>query len=296
MNRRRYLLASMGLVSLAAITASWRGLLNSSPISSESHTDHPLDSDASHSNTNHEIDSGIKDQLHKVSNFDQDLEKDLFLTVSEQSVFQRVLARLESVQRHSGYANFSLMSFDDMLKYARSYSVISGFAATEIEFMEKIFFHDAHDYGFWGEKVVSTLTDNVAKKDIIKVPQSGNYLYKGEPLAVYQRLKKDLGDSLILTSGIRSVVKQMYLFLNKVRESGGNLSRASRSLAPPGHSYHALGDFDVGRRDLGALNFTARFAETEEYQKLIRLGYVSIRYTRDNYFGVRYEPWHIKVV
>ena len=78
--------------------------------------------------------------------------------------------------------------------------------------------------------------------------------------------------------------------------SKGNLSLASRSLAPPGHSYHGIGDFDVGNKNLGADNFTARFAETEEYKKLIRLKYVDIRYTRTNQVGVRYEPWHIKVV
>jgi len=291
MNRRRYLLASMGLASLATMTGYWRGLLNTPLNHAEPHSDPTPVSPPSTS-----IDSKIKDQLYKVHNFDDDLEKDIFLSDSEQSILHSVLARLERVQAHSGYANFSLMSFDEMLKYARNYSVIGAFIPAEIKFMENIFFHDAHEYGFWGKKVISRLTDNVEKKDVVKVPHSGNYLFKGESLAVYQRLKKDLGESLILTSGIRSVVKQMYLFLNKTKQSNGNLSRASRSLAPPGHSYHALGDFDVGRRDLGALNFTAKFAETEEYQKLIELGYVSIRYPRDNYFGVRYEPWHIKVV
>ncbi len=295
MNRRRYFLASMGIASLTTITASWRYLLNDAQTLSEHARDKPAP-EINASLSNSKTGSEIKDQLHRVSNFNQDLEQDIFLSASEQPVFHNVLARMGKIQAHAGYANFSLMSFDQMLKYARSYSAIEAFSALEIQFMEKIFFHDAHDYGFWGEKVISSLTEKTTKRDIVKIAHSGNYLFKGESLAVYQRLKKDVGDSLILTSGIRSIVKQMYLFLYKAKKSNGNLSRASRSLAPPGHSYHALGDFDVGKRDLGALNFTAKFAQTEEYQKLIKLGYVSIRYPRNNYFGVRYEPWHIKVI
>ncbi len=292
MNRRRYFLASMGLVSLAAVTAPWRSLLDAPEPSTPVVEVFPSAGKAGM----READSEIKDQLSAVRHFDQDMPQDIFLPHAEQAVFKQVLGRLRKIQAHAGYANFSLMSFDELLKYAHSYSVIGVFPAAEIQFMEKIFFHDAHEYGFLGEKVISSLTAKVVKKDIIKIRHSGNYLFRGGSQAVFQRLKKDVGDSLILTSGIRSVVKQMYLFLAKAQKCNGNLSRASRSLAPPGHSYHALGDFDVGKRDFGALNFTARFAQTEEYRKLIRLGYVSIRYIQGNYFGVRYEPWHIKVV
>jgi len=91
-------------------------------------------------------------------------------------------------------------------------------------------------------------------------------------------------------------VKQLQLFLSKLDLSNGNLSLASRSLAPPGHSYHGIGDFDVGKKGFGKRNFTADFAMTEEYNKLIKLKYVDLRYTENNQVGVRYEPWHIKVV
>ena len=94
---------------------------------------------------------------------------------------------------------------------------------------------------------------------------------------------------------MRGVVKQFQLFLSKAVTTGGNLSQASRSLAPPGYSYHAVGDFDVGRVGFGLKNFTADFADTPEYRKLIDLGYVDIRYTETNPFGVRHEPWHIKI-
>ena len=87
----------------------------------------------------------------------------------------------------------------------------------------------------------------------------------------------------------------MHLFLKKSILVGGNLSRASRSLAPPGHSYHGIGDFDVGKVGLGYANFTEKFSQTDEFKQLKKLGFVQIRYTEDNPFGVRYEPWHIKV-
>ena len=113
---------------------------------------------------------------------------------------------------------------------------------------------------------------------------------------MYNKVKKDIGDSVILTSGIRGVVKQIHLFLAKAVKTGGNLSQASRSLAPPGHSYHGVGDFDVGKIGFGANNFTAAFSGTMEYKRLCELGYVAIRYTENNPYGVRFEPWHIKVV
>ena len=76
----------------------------------------------------------------------------------------------------------------------------------------------------------------------------------------------------------------------------GNLSRASRSLAPPGYSFHASGDFDVGQRGYGKLNFTKHFEKSNVYQELADLGIIHFRYTEDNMLGVRYEPWHIQMV
>ena len=100
----------------------------------------------------------------------------------------------------------------------------------------------------------------------------------------------------MLTSGVRGVVKQARLFLAKVVRSEGNLSRASRSLAPPGYSYHGIGDFDVGQRGLGAANFTDRFARTRLYRRLVETGHLVERYPLGNDLGVRHEPWHVMVV
>jgi len=94
---------------------------------------------------------------------------------------------------------------------------------------------------------------------------------------------------------VRSVIKQFLLFLNKAYESEANLSLASRSLAPPGYSFHGIGDFSVGQFGLGADNFTERFTTTPVYKRLNEQGYVRIRYPLDNLLGVRFEPWHIKV-
>lgn len=109
-------------------------------------------------------------------------------------------------------------------------------------------------------------------------------------------IRNDVGINLFLTSGIRNVVKQMHLFLAKPRQSNGNLSKASSSLAPPGYSFHGIGDFDVGKIGLGEANFTIDFSNTKEFQRLITLGYVDIRYTDTNRYGVGYEPWHIKII
>ena len=57
-----------------------------------------------------------------------------------------------------------------------------------------------------------------------------------------------------------------------------------------------MGDFDIGKAGFGRKNFTQAFADTDEFRKLVDLGYVDIGYPRGNMFGVRYEPWHIKVV
>ena len=104
-----------------------------------------------------------------------------------------------------------------------------------------------------------------------------------------------MGRQAVLTSGVRSIIKQTLLFLNKAKKTRGNLSMASRSLAPPGFSYHGIGDFDIGQAGYGISNFTERFATTKVYKRLYKLGYTKFRYNKNNLLGVRFEPWHIKV-
>ena len=79
-----------------------------------------------------------------------------------------------------------------------------------------------------------------------------------------------------------------------------NLSAASRSLAPPGYSWHAQHDFDIGLRSgkLKPYNFRKEFITTPLFVTLFSQGFIhlrDLRYRQDNELGVRFEPWHIRV-
>lgn len=234
--------------------------------------------------------------LEKIKNFESAHIDDIYVTAEQEILLKSTVARLGRVQNYVGYGHFNLLSLDDMLFYARNYSAIGKFTKAELDFIEHVYFINAEEYGFYGDKVITKMTQKYSKADTYKVPGSGHYVFRGDALAKYKRVRSDVGGDLVLTSGIRSVVKQMHLFLNKTVEADGNFSRASRSLAPPGHSYHGIGDFDVGCQGFGAKNFTSAFAKTDEYKRLTELGYIDIRYTRTNLEGVRFEPWHVKVV
>ena len=240
--------------------------------------------------------SAVKDSLDKVKNFDKTFSEDVFLTREKHIVFQSTLNKILRVRKTIGYANFNLVSFDDMLLYAHRFPKIGRFTKAELTLIDEIFFYDANKSGFHGNKVIKDLTSKINKKETIKIAGSGHYIFQGDALTKFKQLKNDVGPELVLTSGVRSIVKQLQLFLSKLDVSKGNLSLASRSLAPPGHSYHGIGDFDVGKKGFGKFNFTSKFADTEEYKRLIELKYVDLRYTKSNQVGVRYEPWHIKVV
>ncbi len=234
--------------------------------------------------------------LEKVRNFEQEFTDDIYLSDQERIVMLSVLARMERAEAFIGHGNYNICDFDYLLKVAKRFPQVGAFSRVEMDFVERIFFADARHYGFMGEKVIADLTAAVPDKEILKVPYSGQYIYRGQSEQYYQKLKRDIGDSIILTSGIRSNVKQMHLFLAKTAVSNFNLSKASRSLAPPGHSFHGVGDFDVGKVGWGIANFSDKFAQTDEFKRMQDLGYVQIRYTEDNRLGVRFEPWHIKVV
>ncbi len=215
---------------------------------------------------------------------------------NQKIVVEQLVDRLTRLQAFVGYGNFNIIGFDQSLRFARNHSQIGALGKAELDLIEQVFSDNATTLGFYGDKVVTQLTSTIDKNDVRKIPKTGHYLFRGDALIIYDKIRGDIGESIILTSGIRSVVKQVYLFLSKVLEVDGNLSVASYSLAPPGHSYHAVGDFDVGKTGFGKQNFTAAFSDTEEFKRLSDLGYIDIRYPQNNPFGVRYEPWHIKVV
>lgn len=243
-----------------------------------------------------EVDDEVGRVRQKVEHFEHDFSDDVHMTAAEYSTLVSALERLNRVQAYVGHGNFNVLAFDDMLRYARYQPRIGDFTTAELDYLEKLFYDDVSRLGFFGERVITDLTYRYADNDIAKIPGSGHFLLRGQSEAFYKKVTDKVGDTLQLTSGVRGVVKQYHLFMAKAIQSEGNLSRASRSLAPPGHSFHAIGDFDVGRVNGGLSNFTADFAETDEFKKLQDLGFVKIRYTTDNEYGVRYEPWHIRVV
>lgn len=247
------------------------------------------------------LDYFIKDQIildhRQCKNFAETaLHKNPIIAVTdEKSLHYSISIKLKQTQRIIGYGNFNLLSFDELLKLGNNHSKIGSFSKKELDYIEQVFYKEASEYGFYGKKVTQGLTDKITKKETVKIPYTGHYVYQGEPYELYQHLKKEIGPSIVLTSGVRSIVKQLDLFLYKATKENGNYSQAAHSLAPPGYSFHGTGDFDVGKVGYGYNNFTSKFAQTQEYKSLQKLGYISIRYPKNNPFGVRFEPWHIKV-
>ena len=97
-------------------------------------------------------------------------------------------------------------------------------------------------------------------------------------------LKKDERKSFLLDQGFHLI----------------NLSAVSRSLAPPGYSWHAKHDFDIGLRSgkFKPYNFRKEFILTPLFIELFSNGAIhlqDLRYQQDNNLGVRFEPWHIRV-
>lgn len=254
-------------------------------------------------------DQGVKDALVDAENegasgdthhlkvrfFNRDFKDDVFLPDSEMPLLLSTQKRFERIQRQIGHGNFCLAGFDGARAYARTYACIGAFPQKEIDFLEKLFHRPARDYGFMGKKTISRLTWQVPSGKTLKVHGSGNYLYKGSAYLLYQDIRKKIGAEAVLTSGIRGVSKQFLLFLSKAVQSRGNLSMASRSLAPPGYSFHATGDFDMGEKGFGIDNFTEKFTRTRVFNRLASLGYIRFRYGPRNHLGVRYEPWHVEV-
>jgi len=232
----------------------------------------------------------------KMLNFEAADIEDVFLNSDQYPLLISAFKRMSRVQTLVGHGNFNVISFDETLSYAAKYPKVGAFTAAETTFLEELFSTDARRYGFFGDKVIDDLTHEIPARQISKVSRTGHFLFNGDAQKLYKKLMADLGQSVELTSGIRGVVKQSHLFLAKTIQATGNLSRASRSLAPPGYSFHGIGDFDVGKVGFGPKNFTEEFAHTREFQRLLDLGYVGMRYPKENLLGVRYEPWHIKVV
>jgi zinc D-Ala-D-Ala carboxypeptidase len=221
---------------------------------------------------------------------------DIYLPLQDMQTLYKLNHRLKSLRRFVGYANFNIISFDEALYYGRNYPKVGTFSNQELALIEKLFHIDPSTLGFFGKKTVENITTVIKKSDLEKIPYSGHFIFKGKPLDDYNRIIQDVGDNVILTSGVRNVIKQLSLYIGKLKELNGNLTKASKIIAPPAYTYHAISDFDVGKKGWGEKNFTAEFARTKEFAKMQKLNYVSIRYTINNKDGVRFEPWHVKVI
>ena len=224
------------------------------------------------------------------------IDQDVNLHIDDLKILYALDSRLKRLRKYIGFANFNIVSLDEALYYGRNYTSIGKFTKEELRLIEKLFYSEPNSFGFYGDKTVDNISQKIKKKDIQKIAHSGHFIFKGKPLEDYNRILKDVGDNLILTSGIRNVVKQLSLYISKVKSLNGNLSLASNIIAPPAYTYHAISDFDVGKKGWGNRNFTSEFATTKEFYEMQKLDYVSIRYTINNKDGVRFEPWHVKVI
>ncbi len=233
--------------------------------------------------------------LRKIREFDRSFDDDFLIEPGRFPLLARVADRLDRAQRIIGHGHFNILGWQELFGFGERLSQIGPFVPDEISLMKELFDADARRYGFFGEKVLDRVTAEIDPRSVVKVAGTGHYLMRGASFSLYQQIRSQLGENVVLTSGVRGIVKQMHLFVAKAVSTEGNLSQAARSLAPPGFSFHSMGDFDVGTKELGSENFTERFAETEEYRRLLDLEYVEIRYSESNRYGVRFEPWHIKL-
>lgn len=237
----------------------------------------------------------IKDYLLKMKHFDSPYKDDVIIGRDRYPVFTSTVNKLRRLEKFVGHGRYQVLDFDLALKYGKNYPSIGEFTPEEKGFMEEVFYRDASEYGFYGERTLPDLTDKINDRDVVYVPGQGQHLFKGHSYEKFKHIRSEVGSSVTLTSGVRGVMKQFLLFLNKADRSEGNLSLASRSLAPPGYSFHAKGDFDVGQSGYGALNFTDKFVRSDVYHTLCDLGYLKLRYELNNQLGVRFEPWHIRL-
>ncbi|MEA3370104.1 MAG: M15 family metallopeptidase [Campylobacterota bacterium] len=223
-------------------------------------------------------------------------DNNIYLSPDEFMVVASLNRRLKRLRAFVGFGNFNLISYNQALYYGRNYSEIGAFTQKELGMMDRLFDENPNDYGFYGERTCMNIDNTIPKKDVTKIPYTGHYLFKGKSEEDYKKIVSDVGDTIILTSGVRNVIKQLSLYVNKIYNCRGNMTQATISIAPPAYSYHTVSDFDVGRKGWGYKNFTADFAMTNEFEKMTKLDYIGMRYTMNNRDGVRFEPWHVEII
>ncbi len=119
-------------------------------------------------NRSEDYDAHIKDYLHKMRNFNVHHDGDIRLERREFDLLKSCARRFERVQLTVGHGNFYLLSLDEAISIARSYSRVGEFTRAEMDFLEMIFYFDASHYGFFGNKPVKNITDGVKRREVAK--------------------------------------------------------------------------------------------------------------------------------
>ena len=174
-------------------------------------------------------DDDIKDYLSKLKNFNKPHKDDIIISGADYGILRSTVKRLFRLQSYMGHGYFYTLSFTGGIYMSGKDPAVGKFPASEIEFLEKIFYADAANYGFLGHKPIQNINLRINRKEIVRDSLTGSYLYKGAPVETFKKIKRILGDNVILTSGVRGLMKQFLLFLNKVYRNNGNVSLASRS-------------------------------------------------------------------
>lgn len=321
---------------------------------------------------------------------DKSYPGDIWASPEQMLLIYSCYNKLSQVQRRVGFSNFNYIDFPTVIQtagqqrrtgryFGKQAECTIPFTSIEEAFMEQVFAFDAKAFGFHGQKVIRSQNYRVNPKDLTFM--DGHFIRKGEALAKYTNIKKQVNEksaqtggkakhqqsalNMQITSGIRNIPKQMRLFFRKgvrltqvPQESSVsildyrngttdrvqvydlkkewrryrpaintlkhqwlpanlkkderkrfllnqgfhliNLSAVSRSLAPPGYSWHGKYDFDIGLRSgkFKPYNFRKEFILTPLFIALFSNGFIhlqDLRYQQDNALGVRFEPWHIRV-
>lgn len=201
-------------------------------------------------------------------------------------------ARLAAVERQMGFVAFAVTDYPSVFALGDVHKKLR-FSAEERAALSALFALDARRFGFTGPRASEDLDAAMPRSRLVKTRGSAVLVYPAAAELV-RRLQDAGCKRLIVTSGARGIPKQTLLFVRKALRVG--FAQAARSVAPPGYSFHATGDIDVGDADAGAdVNFSERFAGTGTYACIAALPGVRWRYPKGNAANVIYEPWHLAV-
>ncbi|MEX2411724.1 MAG: M15 family metallopeptidase [Candidatus Paceibacterota bacterium] len=107
------------------------------------------------------------------------------------------------------------------------------------------------------------------------------------------KFARDNGINILLISGFRSVEYQKSIWEHKL-SSGKSVNQIIYNVTPPGYSEHHTGcAIDIITN--GYSPFSKRFEESDTFRwlcKNAKLFGLTMTYTKNNYYGITYEPWH----